>query len=114
MSKCARLLRTSSLILRQQNHKSTWQDSLRTLFTRNKNDMFIVEKNFDRNKESFVKNEEKIKTNNSEEKKLSKFQFYSAIVLTSSVLIGTFYLFKWQIKSLLAKEEASKGEVGDI
>ena len=105
LSKCARLFRTSSLILRQQQHKSTWQNSLRALLNQGKNDMFIVEKNFDSTKHSAKPNEEG---------QQSKFKFYSAIVITSSVLIATFYLFKWQIKSLLAKEEESKGEVREI
>ncbi len=108
LSKCARLFRTSSLILRQQQHKSTWQNSLRALLNQSKNDMFIVEKNFDTKKHNANSNKP------NEEGQQSKFKFYSAIVITSSVLIATFYLFKWQIKSLLAKEEESKGEVREI
>ena len=111
MSKCAPLFRTTSLILRQQHQKSTWQDSLRTLLSRDKNSLFVVEKNFDNTKKNIPKTGEEHQTDDKEKKQLSRFKFYASIFLTSTIALGSFYLLKWQIKSLLAKE-VSRGEVG--
>ena len=113
LSKCSRLFSTSPLVLGQSDKAQTSRVlklflAPRSWFFRKSDDLFHVDKNFDRTM-TRAKDEKQ-----SEEKKTkpSGLKFYAAIAVTSSVLIGTFFLFKWQIKSLLAKEDEAKGEVG--
>ena len=104
LSKCTRLF---SLVTRQQQLKLTSANSLRILAvprrflfnksskTNDEENLFVVEKNGPK----------------SGKRKLSRAQFYSAVFISSTIVLGTFVLFKWQLKDLLAKEDDAKTEV---
>ena len=105
LSKCTRLF---SLVIRQQHqHKLTSANSLRILAVPRR---FLFNKSSKANDEEnlFVVEKNGPKTG---KQKLSRAQFYSAVFISSTVVLGTFVLFKWQLKDLLAKEDDAKTEV---
>ena len=106
LSKCSRLVSTSSLILRQREKKATLKIFTAPRSWFKKNDLFQVDNNFDRNK---IYTEKATEKSGGEKEKMSTFKFIGAVILSSSMLIGSFFLFKWQLKSLLAKEDEAKG-----
>ncbi len=103
LSKFTGLFRTSSLVLCQHNVNISRLASLRYystprnwFFNKNKSkDFFVVEKDIE-----------------TKGKKFTRGQFYSAVFISSTVLISSFVLIKWQLNDLLAKEDESKSEVG--